>query len=103
MTTMEAIFNRQVDRRTVLLGALGTAGAVAFGGAVYESQEKPRDREALQTLHAVQTAAAEVAGRGVNGQTTSEEAIVVMLRHESGKTAEVEVALSEPLAHLCYG
>lgn len=104
MTTMEAIFNRQVDRRTVLLGVLlGTVGAVAFGGAVYESQEKPRDGEALQALHAVQTATAEIAERGVNGQTTSEETIVAMLQHESGETAKVEVALSEPLAHYATG
>ena len=104
MTTMEAIFNRQVDRRTVLLGVLlGIVGAVAFGGAVYESQEKPRDGEALQALHAVQTATAEIAERGVNGQTTSEETIVAMLQHESGETAKVEVALSEPLAHYATG
>ena len=97
MTTMEAIFNRRVDRRTVLLGGLGTVGAVAFGGAVYESQEKPRDGEALQALHAVQTAAAEVAERGVNDQTTPEETIAAILWYESGETAKVEVALSEPL------
>ena len=103
MTTMEAIFNRQVDRRTVLLGGLGTVGAVAFGGAVYESRETPRDGEALQALHAVQTAAAEVAERGVNGQTTPEETIAAILRHESGETAKVEVALSEPLAHYATG
>ena len=92
-----------MDRRTVLLGGLGTVGAVAFGGAVYESQEKPRDGEALQALHAVQTAAAEVAERGVNGQTTSEKTIAAILRHESGETAKVEVALSEPLAHYAAG
>lgn len=103
MTTMEAIFNRRVDRRTVLLGVLGTVGAVAFGGAVRESQEKPRDGEALQALHAVQTAAAEIAERGVNGQTTSEETIAAMLRRESGATAKVKVALSEPLAHYAAG
>lgn len=97
MTTMEAIFNRRVDRRTVLLGGLGTVGAVAFGGAVRESRETPRNGEALQALHAVQTAAAEVAERGVNGQTTSEETIAAILQHESGATAKVEVALSEPL------
>lgn len=104
MTTMEAIFNRQVDRRTVLLGVLlGTVGAVAFGGAVRESQEKPRDGEALQALHAIEVATAEIAERGVNGQTTSEETIVAMLQHESGETAKVEVALSEPLAHYATG
>lgn len=92
-----------VNRRTLLLGVLGTVGAVAFGGAVYESQEKPRDGEALQALHAVQTAAAEIAERGVNGQTTSEETIVAMLQHESGATAKIEVALSEPLAHYDAG
>ncbi|QHU93649.1 hypothetical protein GWK78_01195 [Candidatus Saccharibacteria bacterium oral taxon 488] len=103
MTTMEAIFNRRVDRRTVLLGVLGTVGAVAFGGAVYESQEKPRDGEALQALHAVQTAAAEVAERGVNGQTTSEETIAAMMQRESGAMVKIEVALSEPLAHYAAG
>ena len=104
MTTMEAIFNRQVDRRTALLGVLlGTVGAVAFGGAVYESQEKPRDGEALQALHAVQTAAAEVAERGVNGQTTSEETIAAMMQRESGAMGKIEVALSEPLAHYAAG
>lgn len=97
MTTMEAIFNRRVDRRKVLLGGLGTVGAVAFGGAVHESREMPRDGEALQALHAVQTAAAEVAERGVNGQTTTEKMITATLQHESGATAKVEVALSEPL------
>lgn len=103
MTTMEAIFNRRVDRRTVLLGVLGTVGAVAFGGAVRESRETPRNGEALQALHAVQTAAAEVAERGVNGQTTSEEAIAAILRRESDVTAKVEVALSEPLKHYATG
>lgn len=103
MTTMEAIFNRRVDRRTVLLGGLGAVGAVAFGGAVYESRETPRDGEALQALHAVQTAAAEVAERGVNGQTTPEETIAAILRYESGETAKVEVALSEPLVHYATG
>ena len=103
MTTMEAIFNRRVDRRTVLLGVLGTVGAVAFGGAVRESREMPRNGEALQALHAVQTAAAEIAERGVNGQTTSEEAIAAILRRESDKMAKVEVALSEPLAHYATG
>ena len=103
MTTMEAIFNRRVDRRTVLLGGLGTVGAVAFGGAVHESREMPRDGEALQALHAVQTAAAEVAERGVNGQTTSEETIAAMMQRESGAMVKIEVALSEPLAHYAAG
>ena len=103
MTTMEAIFNRRVDRRTVLLGGLGTVGAVAFGGAVRESRETPRNGEALQALHAVQTAAAEVAERGVNGQTTSVETIAAILRRESDKTAKVGVVLSEPLAHYAAG
>ena len=98
MTTMEAIFNERVDRRTLLVGLLGT-GAVALGGALYESQEKIRDGEALQVLHAVQTAAAEVAGRGVNGQTTSEETIAAILRRESSSIAKMKVALSEPLEH----
>lgn len=102
MTTMEAILNKQVDRRALLVGLLG-AGAVAFGGAVRESRETPRNGEALQALHAVQTAAAEVAERGVNGQTTSEETIAAILQHESGATAKVEVALSEPLAHYAAG
>lgn len=103
MTTMEAIFNRRVDRRTVLLGGLGTVGAVAFGGAVRESRETPRNGEALQALHTVQAAAAEIAERGVNGQATSEETIAAILQHESGATAKVEVALSEPLAHYAAG
>ena len=102
-TKREAWFGESVNRRTVLLGGWGAVGAVAFGGAVYESQEKPRDGEALQALHAVQTAAAEIAERGVNGQTTSEEAIAAILRRESDKTAKVGVALSEPLAHYAGG
>ena len=65
MTTVEAIFNEQVDRRALLVGLLG-AGAVAFGGAVYESLKMPRDGEALQALHAVQAAAAEIAKHGVD-------------------------------------
>ena len=64
---------------------------------MHESREMPRDGEALQALHAVQTAAAEVAERGVNGQTTTEKMIAATLQHESGATAKVEVALSEPL------
>ncbi len=103
MTERKPGLGELVNRRTVLLGGLGTVGAVAFGGAVYESRETPRDGEALQALHAVQTAAAEVAERGVNGQTTPEETIAAILRYESGETAKVEVALSEPLAHYATG
>ena len=103
MTERKAGLGELVNRRTLLLGGLGTVGAVAFGGAVYESRETPRDGEALQALHAVQTAAAEVAERGVNGQTTPEETIAAILRYESGETAKVEVALSEPLAHYATG
>lgn len=103
MTERKAGLGESVNRRTVLLGVLGTVGAVAFGGAVRESRETPRDGEALQALHAVQMAAAEVAERGVNGQTTSEEAIAAILRRESGVTAKVEVTLSEPLAHYTAG
>ena len=103
MTERKAGLGKRVNRRTLLLGGLGTVGAVVFGGAVYESQEKPRDGEALQALHAVQTAAAEVAERGVNDQTTPEETIAAILRYESGETAKVEVALSEPLAHYAMG
>ncbi len=97
MAERKAGLGESIDRRTVLLGGLGTVGAVAFGGAVHESREMPRDGEALQALHAVQTAAAEVAERGVNGQTTTEKMIAATLQHESGATAKVEVALSEPL------
>ena len=103
MTERKAGLGKRVNRRTLLLGCLGTVGAGVFGGAVYESQEKPRDGEALQALHAVQTAAAEVAERGVNDQTTPEETIAAILRYESGETAKVEVALSEPLAHYAMG
>lgn len=104
MTTMEAIFNRQVDRRTVLLGVLlGTVGAVAFGGAVHDSLKMPRDGEALQALHAVQAAAAEIAKHGVDGRTTSEETIKVILQRESSSIAEMKVALSEPLEHYATG
>lgn len=102
MTERKAGLGESVNRRTLLVGVLG-AGAVAFGGAVHDSREKIRDGEALQALHAVQTAAAEIAERGVNGQTTSEEAIAAILRRESDKTAKVEVALSEPLAHYAAG
>ena len=59
--------------------------------------------ETLQALHAVQTAAAEVAERGVNGQTTSEETIAAMMQRESGAMVKIEVALSEPLAHYAAG
>ena len=103
MTERKPGLGELVNRRTLLLGVLGTVGAVVFGGAVYESQEKPRDGEALQALHAVQTAAAEVAERGVNGQTTSEETIAAMMQRESGAMVKIEVALSEPLAHYAAG
>ncbi len=102
MTERKAGLGESVNRRTLLVGVLG-AGVVAFGGAVHDSLKMPRDGEALQALHTVQAAAAEVAERGVNGQTTSEETIVAMLQHESGETAKVEVALSEPLAHYATG
>ena len=46
MTKREAWFGERVNRRTVLLGGLGTVGAVAFCGAVYESRETPRDGDA---------------------------------------------------------
>lgn len=99
MTTMEAILNKQVDRRALLVGLLG-AGTVAFGGALYDSREKIRDGEAL---HAVQTAAAEIAKRGVDGRTTSEKTIAAILRRESSSIAEMKVALSEPLEHYATG
>lgn len=70
---------------------------------MHESRETSRDGEALQALHTVQAAAAEIAKHGVDGRTTSEETIEAILRRESGKTAEVEVALSEPLAHYAAG
>lgn len=101
MTERKAGLGESVNRRTLLVGVLG-AGVVVFGGAMYESREMPRDGEALQVLHAVQ-AAAEVAERGVNGQTTTEEMIAATLQHESGATAKVEVALSEPLEHYATG
>jgi len=84
------------------VGVLG-AGAVAFGGAVHDSREMPRDGEALQALHTVQAAAAEIAQHGVDGRTTSEETIKAILRRESGSIAEMEVALSEPLEHYATG
>lgn len=102
MTERKAGLGESVNRRTLLVG-ISAAGVVAFGGAVYESQEKPRDGEALQALHTVQTAAAEVAERGVNGQTTSEETIAAMMQRESGAMVKIEVALSEPLAHYATG
>lgn len=102
MTTVEAIFNKQVDKRALLVGLSG-AGAVALGGALYESPEKIRDGEALQALHTVQAAAAEIAKRGVDGRTTSEETIAAILRRESSSIAEMRVALSEPLEHYTTG
>ena len=99
MTTMEAILNKQVDRRALLVGLLG-AGAVAFGGAVHDSREMPRDGEAL---HTVQAAAAEIAKHGVDGRTTSEETIEAILRRESSSIAKMGVVLSEPLEHYATG
>lgn len=98
-TEIEARLGEPVNRRTLLLGLLGAGAVGALGGALYESQEKPRDGEALQALHAIEVATAEIAERGVNGQTTSEETIAAMLQRESGATVKIEVALSEPLAH----
>ena len=103
MTERKAGLGESVNRRTLLLVGILGAGAVAFGGAVHDSLKMPRDGEALQALHTVQAAAAEIAERGVNGQTTTKETIEVMLRHESGETAKVEVAFSEPLAHYATG
>lgn len=103
MTIMEAIFNRRVNRRTVLLGVLGAGAVGVLGGALYESREKIRDGEALQALHAVQTAAAEIAKHGVDGRTTSEEAIEEILRRESSSIAKMKVVLSEPLEHYATG
>jgi hypothetical protein len=102
MTTMEAILNKQVDRRALLVGLLG-AGAVAFGGAVHDSLKMPRDGEALQALHTVQAAAAEIAKHGVDGRTTSEETIKAILRRESSSIAKMGVTLSEPLEHYATG
>ena len=99
---MEAILNKQVDRRALLVGLLG-AGAVAFGGAVHDSREMPRDGEALQALHTVQAAAAEIAKHGVDGRMTSEETIEAILRRESSSIAKMGVALSEPLEHYATG
>ncbi len=98
MTERKAGLGESVNRRTLLMGGLG-AGAVALGGALYESQEKIRDGEALQVLHTVQTAAAEIAQRGVDGRTTSKETIEAILQRESSSIAEMKVALSEPLEH----
>lgn len=102
MTERKAGLGESVNRRTLLVGILG-AGVVAFGGAVHDSLKMPRDGEVLQALHTVQAAAAEIAKHGVDGRTTSEEAIAAILRYESGETAKVEVALSEPLAHYATG
>lgn len=102
MTERKAGLGESVNRRTLLMGGLG-AGAVALGGALYDSREMPRDGEALQALHAVQTAAAEIAKRGVDGRTTSEETIKAILRRESSSIAKMEVALSEPLEHYVTG
>lgn len=102
MTERKAGLGESVNRRTLLVGVLG-AGAVAFGGAVHDSREKIRDGEALQALHAVQTAAAEIAKRGVDGRTTSEETIAAILRRESSSIAEMKVVLSEPLEHYATG
>lgn len=102
MTERKAGLGESVNRRTLLMGGLG-AGAVALGGALYESPEKIRDGEALQALHAVQAAAAEIAKRGVDGRTTSEETIKAILRRESSSIAKMEVTLSEPLEHYATG
>ena len=102
MTERKAGLGESVNRRTLLVGVLG-AGAVAFGGAVHDSLKMPRDGEALQALHTVQAAAAEIAKRGVGGRTTSEETIAAILRHESSSIVKMEVALSEPLEHYATG
>ena len=102
MTERKAGLGESVNRRTLLVGVLGV-GAVAFGGAVHDSLKMPRDGEALQALHAVQTAAAEIAKHGVDGRTTSEEAIEEILRRESSSIAKMGVALSEPLKHYATG
>ena len=102
MTKRKAGLGESVNRRTLLVGVLG-AGAVAFGGAVYDSLKMPRDGEALQALHTVQAAAAEIAKHGVDGRTTSEETIGAILRRESSSIAEMKVALSEPLEHYATG
>lgn len=102
-TKIEARLGESIDRRTLLMGVLGASAVGVLGGALYESQEKLRDGEALQALHAIEVATAEIAERGVNGQTTSEETIVAMLQRESGAMVKIEVALSEPLAHYAAG
>lgn len=103
MTERKAGLGKRVNRRTLLLGGLGTVGAVAFGGAVHDSLKMPRDGEALQALHTVQAAAAEIAERGVNGQTTTKETIEAILQRESSSIAKMKVALSEPLEHYATG
>lgn len=102
MTERKAGLGESVNRRTLLVGVLGV-GAVAFGGAVHDSLKMPRDGEALQALHTVQAAAVEIAKDGVDGRTTSEDTIAAILQRESGVTAKVEVALSEPLKHYATG
>lgn len=102
MTERKAGLGESVNRRTLLVGILG-AGVVAFGGAVHDSLKMPRDGEALQALHTVQAAAAEIAKHGVDGRTTSEDTIEVILRRESSLIAEMKVALSEPLEHYATG
>ncbi len=102
MTERKAGLGESVNRRTLLVGVLG-AGAVAFGGAVHDSLKMPRYGEALQALHTVQAAAAEIAQHGVDGRTTSEETIEEILRRESSSIAEMGVALSEPLEHYATG
>lgn len=99
MTERKAGLGESVNRRTLLVGILG-AGVVAFGGAVHDSLKMPRDGEAL---HTVQAAAAEIAKHGVDGRTTSEDTIEVILRRESSSIAEMKVALSEPLEHYATG
>ena len=102
MTERKAGLGESVNRRTLLVGILG-AGVVAFGGAVHDSLKMPRDGEALQALHTVQAAAAEIAKHGVDGRTTSEETIEAILRRESSSIAKMGVALSEPLEHYATG
>ena len=102
MTERKAGLGESVNKRTLLVGILG-AGAVVFGGAVYDSLKMPRDGEALQALHTVQAAAAEIAERGVNGQTTTKETIEAILQRESSSIAKMGVALSEPLEHYATG
>lgn len=102
MTERKAGLGESVNRRTLLVGILG-AGVVAFGGAVHDSLKMPRDGEALQALHTVQAAAAEIAKHGVDGRTTSEETIEMILRSESSSIAKMGVALSEPLEHYATG